>query len=144
MPNSVYYYPPLASLPALTKLSSKTLLQDKVPPKDEIPDSLWLSGSTYSALQSASPIAHVKKVKANVLLFMGEIDNRVSPTQGRGYYHALRACGAVGLGQVIDESKPQQLVEMLTFPGEGHPLEGTEAYRVEWECAFDWLNRTTE
>ncbi|KAJ8501525.1 hypothetical protein ONZ45_g12111 [Pleurotus djamor] len=70
----------------------------------------------YERLFKASPIAHVDKVDAKVLLLVGGSDMRVSPTQGIQYYHALKGRG--------------KEVEMLWFDGEGHPLDGVEATRV--------------
>ena len=79
----------------------------------------------YKKLYPTSPIAYVDKVKAPVLLLIGKDDRRVAPAQGKSYYHALK-----GRGNPVD---------MLEFPGEGHPLEGVEAARISWEAAADWF-----
>ena len=47
-----------------------------------------------AAMQACSPIAHVQKVKAAVLLTIGGKDRRVPPSQGTMYYHALKAQGS--------------------------------------------------
>ncbi|KAH7927715.1 alpha beta-hydrolase [Leucogyrophana mollusca] len=93
------------------------------------PDTL-LTPETYKKLFNASPIAHVDKVRTPVLLAIGEDDLRVAPTQGRGYYHALKGRG--------------KQVEMLTFPKETHPIDGVEASRVWWEATRDWLRVVAE
>ena len=84
---------------------------------------------TFAALYAASPIAHVDRVKAPVLLLLGEDDLRVPPSQGRGYYHVLK-----GKGRVVD---------MLVFPKETHPIDGVEAARVSFEAGRDWFRAFT-
>ncbi|KAJ8519578.1 hypothetical protein ONZ45_g3475 [Pleurotus djamor] len=79
----------------------------------------------YERLFKASPIAHVDKVEAKVLLLVGGSDMRVSPTQGIQYYHALKGRG--------------KEVEMLWFDGEGHLLDGVEATRVGYEAVLEWF-----
>ena len=44
-------------------------------------------------LQGMSPISHVHKVEAPVLLNIGALDRRCPPTQGLLFYHALKAQG---------------------------------------------------
>ena len=85
---------------------------------------------SFAALYAASPIAHVDRVKAPVLVLLGEDDLRVPPTQGRGYYHVLKGKGRV--------------VEMLVFPKETHPIDGVEAARVAFETGRDWFRAFTE
>jgi acylaminoacyl-peptidase len=85
-----------------------------------------MTGETFTKLEAMSPIFHVDKVKAPVLLLIGLNDRRVAPTHGIEYYHALKARG--------------QEVEMLTFEGESHPLDGVECARVGWEAGRDWFN----
>lgn len=85
-----------------------------------------MTPSLYAALFAASPISHVDKVCANVLLLLGEADLRVSPTNSLTYYHALKGRGKV--------------VEMLAFPKESHPLDGVEASKISWEATRDWFD----
>ena len=85
-----------------------------------------MTPSLYAALFAASPISHVDKVRAKVLLLLGEADLRVSPTNSLTYYHALK-----GRGKVI---------EMLAFPKESHPLDGVEASKICWEAIRDWFD----
>ncbi|KAF8995396.1 Alpha/Beta hydrolase protein [Cyathus striatus] len=90
-----------------------------------------LSAAMYEQLNAMSPIAHVEKVKAPVLLLIGAADRRVSPNQGIGYYHALRG--------LRGEGKGDGKVEMMIFEGESHPLDGVEAAKVGWEAGRDWF-----
>ncbi|KAF9228216.1 alpha/beta-hydrolase [Gyrodon lividus] len=84
-----------------------------------------ITPDSFAKLYTASPIAHIDKVKTPVLLLIGEDDLRVPPTQGKVYYHALKGRGRV--------------VEMLTFPKETHPIDGVEAARVSFEAGRDWF-----
>ena len=89
-----------------------------------------MTPATFQQLFEASPIAHVDRVRAPVLLLIGEDDPRVVPTQGARFYHALKGRG--------------RRVEMLTFPKETHPLEGVEAARVAGEAGRDWFKAFAE
>lgn len=92
-----------------------------------------LTPEIFTKLQDASPIRYAKEVKTPVLLLIGAADLRVSPTQGIGYYHALKGYEEKPLGDA--KSK----VEMLVFEGENHALDGVEAARVVWEAGRDWF-----
>jgi len=81
----------------------------------------------YAQLYPTSPIAHVRNVQVPVLLLLGLEDRRVVNVQGKTFFHALR-----GLGKKV---------ELLTFEGEGHPLDGIEAARVGWEATMDWFDK---
>lgn len=91
--------------------------------------SAGVTPEAYKKLYDVSPIAHVSKVRTPVLLILGESDRRVPPTQGKNYFHALKARGG--------------WVEMLTFAGEEHALEGVEASRVTFEAIRDWFRMHT-
>jgi dipeptidyl aminopeptidase/acylaminoacyl peptidase len=93
------------------------------------PESL-MTPAVFQKLFEASPIAHVDRVRAPVLLLLGEDDLRVMPTQGMQFYHALKG-----------RERP---VEMLTFPKETHLLEGVEAAKVSWEAGRDWFKAFAE
>lgn len=84
-----------------------------------------MTPSYYAKLFAASPISHVDNVRARVLLFLGEIDLRVSPTNSITYYHALKSRG--------------KAVEMFVFPKDSHPLENVETSRICWEAGRDWF-----
>jgi dipeptidyl aminopeptidase/acylaminoacyl peptidase len=81
----------------------------------------------YKQLYDASPIAHIANVRAPVLLLMGDVDQRVPPSQGRDYYHTLKALG--------------KEVEMLWFPENNHALDKVEAERVSWEAQWEWFEK---
>ncbi|KAI0791089.1 alpha beta-hydrolase [Abortiporus biennis] len=90
-----------------------------------------LTPEIFKTLYQMSPIAYVDNVQIPVLLLLGEIDERVSPTQAKGYYHALKARG--------------QDVEMLCFSEDGHPLESVEAQLISFQSSRDlfskWVKR---
>jgi len=81
----------------------------------------------YARLYATSPIAHVREVRAPVLLLLGVEDRRVVNVQGRTFFHALK-----GLGKKV---------ELLMFEGEGHALDGVEAARVGWEVTVDYFDK---
>lgn len=89
-----------------------------------------MTPETYATLFAASPIAHVGKVQAKVLLHLGEVDMRVAPTHAIMYYHALKGRG--------------KTVEMLAFPKDSHSLGGVETSRICWESARDWFDLARE
>ncbi|GAA6057111.1 hypothetical protein JCM3770_002085 [Rhodotorula araucariae] len=92
--------------------------------------------STFKRFHEISPLRHAGAVKAPTLLLIGLDDRRVPPNQGRAWFHALqrRAAG---------EDKVD--VEMLAFPGNGHPIDSTvEAEWVAWEQGLRWLAKYTD
>ncbi|EEB91538.1 hypothetical protein MPER_10083 [Moniliophthora perniciosa FA553] len=91
----------------------------------------------YDVLFKASPIAHVEKVKAAVLLCIGGSDKRVAPTQGVDYYHALKAARAKGKSGL--KSNDDDGVEMLWFQEDGHPLDSVEATRISFIRTAEWF-----
>ncbi|KAH7103678.1 alpha/beta-hydrolase [Auriculariales sp. MPI-PUGE-AT-0066] len=86
-----------------------------------------LSSDEYARLQALSPIAHVDKVKAAVLLMVGDADSRVPMSQSKTLYRALKA----------RMNGPR--VEMLVFPGANHAMGGVECERVAWEKTIAWF-----
>lgn len=90
-----------------------------------------------------------------MLIIIGEDDLRVVPGQGIGFYHAIkgRVRAETGAGTATgDENedrtesgtgtrkeKPKGVVEMLSFPGESHAIDGVEAARVSFEATRDWF-----
>jgi acylaminoacyl-peptidase len=93
-------------------------------------------GRLYAASPSTALVDYLEKRRQKtedskrippVLLGIGASDQRVSPTQGIGFYHLLKDAG--------------ETVEMLIFDGEGHPLDGVEAAKLMWEAGRDWLKR---
>lgn len=98
---------------------------------DDLQTASAVSPDTYGKLQALSPIAHVEKVTANVLMLVGASDKRVTPTQGMNYYHALKRVG-------------KSETDMLVFPGQGHGLEGVEETRVRYEATRDWFVKSKQ
>ncbi|KAG8829257.1 hypothetical protein FRC17_006885 [Serendipita sp. 399] len=88
-----------------------------------------LSPESYSNLYALSPIQYVDKVQTPVLLNIGDVDQRVPPSQGKEYYHLLKARG---MGDKV---------EMLWFPENSHALDKVEAERVSWEAAYAWFQK---
>lgn len=63
------------------------------------------SAEQLALMQAASPVAHIDKVKAPVLLMLGAKDRRVPPSnglqvrrRGAGFYLAPRACALTTAG----------------------------------------------
>ncbi|KAL1715585.1 hypothetical protein EV715DRAFT_207107 [Schizophyllum commune] len=98
-----------------------------------------MTPETYARLHAASPISHVGKVRTPVLLALGDSDLRVSPTNGLGYYHSLRA-HAYKEGGLEDAEKGSR-VKLLMFPGMNHSLDGLEESRAEIQATLEWLGQ---
>ncbi|KAG1873112.1 hypothetical protein F4604DRAFT_1582688, partial [Suillus subluteus] len=90
---------------------------------------------TYNTLFTASQIAHVDNITAPVPILIGEDDLRVAPGQGFGFSHAIKGRGG---GGGPGKEKKEGIVEMLSFPGESHAIDGVEAARVSFEVMRDW------
>jgi acylaminoacyl-peptidase len=152
------YTPPTSnsnsnSLPSLTSNSkslaspSSTALNSM--PLTPTPPPPLMTPKTYNTLFTASPIAHVDNIIAPVLIIIGEDDLRVVPGQGIGFYHAIKGRVRTETGTRIgDENengngtrkeKSKGIVEMLSFPGESHAIDGVEAARVSFEATRDWF-----
>ncbi|GAA5972853.1 hypothetical protein JCM11641_003973 [Rhodosporidiobolus odoratus] len=91
----------------------------------------YLTPSTYEKMHSISPLRYATSVRTPTLLLIGAEDRRVPPPQGKAWYHALKQAGTE--------------VEMLMFPGNGHPIaETVESEWVAWESGLRWLARFTD
>ncbi|XP_035757366.1 acylamino-acid-releasing enzyme [Egretta garzetta] len=75
---------------------------------DTLPDP-----AQWTEMLCKSPMRYIDRVRAPVLLMLGEDDRRVPPKQGLEYYRALKARGV-----------PTRL---LWYPGNNHALAGIEA-----------------
>lgn len=80
----------------------------------EGPPSL-VSPEDYRRFYEISPMRHAERVTTPTLLLIGMEDRRVPPNQGRAWYHALKKARNVD-------------VEMMTFPGNSHPIAETVEY----------------
>ncbi|KAG2137878.1 Alpha/Beta hydrolase protein [Suillus bovinus] len=100
-----------------------------------------MTPDAYSTLFAASPIAHVDDVTAPVLILIGEDDLRVVPGQGIGFYHAIKGRREFRTGKESETGKKKKkgIVDMLSFPGESHAIDGVEAARVSFEATRDWF-----
>jgi acylaminoacyl-peptidase len=135
------YYPSLHSLPPGTTFSSSELKSLRDVPEfgatsaNAVP-SYGFTLNGFKVLQHASPISHVEKVKAHVLILLGGSDQRAPNTQGLAYYYALKARG------VNREGNPEvPEVDMLVFKDDGHPIDGVESGRVSLEAVVDWFGK---
>ncbi|GJN94423.1 hypothetical protein Rhopal_007503-T1 [Rhodotorula paludigena] len=95
-----------------------------------------VSPADFERLHAISPLRHAGQVKAPTLLLIGLDDRRVPPNQGRAWFHALKR---------RKEGEHKVDVEMLTFPGNGHPIaETVEAEWVAFESGLRWLAKYTD
>ena len=72
------------------------------------------------------------------MLLIGSADGRIAPSQGVDFYHALKTRYA-SVGSHGGHVSSNRKVEMLTFEGESHPLDGVEAAKVSFEVTKKWL-----
>ncbi|NXW69641.1 ACPH enzyme, partial [Hirundo rustica] len=99
----------IASMVTTTDIPDWCLTETGLPyTPDALPDS-----AQWTEMLNKSPIRYVDRVRAPVLLMLGEDDRRVPPKQGLEYYRALKARGV-----------PTRL---LWYPGNNHALAGVEA-----------------
>ncbi|NWR61380.1 ACPH enzyme, partial [Bucorvus abyssinicus] len=99
----------IASMVAATDIPDWCLTETGLPyAPDNLPDP-----AHWTEMLLKSPMRYVDRVRAPVLLMLGEDDRRVPPKQGLEYYRALKAHGV-----------PTRL---LWYPGNNHALAGVEA-----------------
>ncbi|KAM6413698.1 LOW QUALITY PROTEIN: acylamino-acid-releasing enzyme [Rhynochetos jubatus] len=99
----------IASMVAATDIPDWCLTETGLPyAPDALPDP-----AQWTEMLHKSPMRYVDRVRAPVLLMLGEDDRRVPPKQGLEYYRALKARGV-----------PTRL---LWYPGNNHALAGVEA-----------------
>ncbi|KDN38567.1 alpha/beta-hydrolase [Tilletiaria anomala UBC 951] len=91
---------------------------------------LYLSVPNFRAMRDASPIQHIKRVEARVLLLAGLSDRRVPPQQSMLYYHALKALG--------------KDVDMYTFASADHALDTLESQLWGFERTFVHFDKTAK
>lgn len=98
----------LASMASTSDIPDWVYFESGIPyDQCNIPDA-----DSLKSMVEKSPIIHVDKVKAPVLLLIGDKDARVPPTQGKLYHKLLRAHGKVS--------------KLLLYPDDCHPLGGVE------------------
>uniref|UniRef100_A0A663EUI9 Acylamino-acid-releasing enzyme n=2 Tax=Aquila chrysaetos chrysaetos TaxID=223781 RepID=A0A663EUI9_AQUCH len=99
----------IASMVATTDIPDWCLTETGLPyTPGALPDP-----AQWTEMLRKSPMCYVDRVRAPVLLLLGEDDRRVPPKQGLEYYRALKARGV-----------PTRL---LWYPGNNHALAGVEA-----------------
>ncbi|KAK0547949.1 hypothetical protein OC846_004671 [Tilletia horrida] len=89
-----------------------------------------LKAGVFNKLESNSPIAHIDKIEAPVLLLIGLADQRVPYwNQGKVLYHAMKA--------------RNKTVRMLTFKDADHALDTLEAEAVSVLSTVRWFRQAT-
>jgi acylaminoacyl-peptidase len=83
------------------------------------------TGPELGKMLASSPVAHIDRVKTPCLVCLGGKDLRVPASQGREYYHLLRARGI-----------PTRL---LNFPEDSHPIDKPASEANHWVCIAQWL-----
>ncbi|GAA5912993.1 hypothetical protein JCM5296_000790 [Sporobolomyces johnsonii] len=88
-------------------------------------------------LFALSPLTNAADVRTPTLLLVGEADRRVPKYNAIAWLHQLQ--------MNRDKAGNKVEVEMLSFPGEGHPItNGVEEEWVAFEGGLRWLARFTE
>ncbi|KNC99354.1 hypothetical protein, variant [Spizellomyces punctatus DAOM BR117] len=80
----------------------------------------------YSKIWPKSPISVAQHVKTPSLLMLGENDRRVPPYEGMNWYYYLKGRGGVD-------------IRVMTYPDNGHALDGVEAERFGFEAIAEFL-----
>ncbi|GAA5926304.1 hypothetical protein JCM1841_005529 [Sporobolomyces salmonicolor] len=88
-------------------------------------------------LHAISPLTNAANVQTPTLLLVGEADRRVPKYNAIAWFHQLQ--------MNRDKEGNKVEVEMLSFPGEGHPItNGVEEEWVAFEGGLRWLARFTD
>lgn len=102
-------------------------------------------------MHAASPIAHVDRVKAPVLLAIGAKDRRCPPSGGMEYYHVLRSRGVTtryGCCVNTNRTAPRLMVcvcaRMIIFPDCTHSLGTPNASGTSYVNFALWLSEHTD
>lgn len=75
----------------------------------------------------ASPIKHAMSVETPTLIALGLEDQRVPPSQGREYYHVLRANGVT--------------TKLLMYEKDDHAIDKVGSEADLWVNAKQWFDR---
>lgn len=94
------------------------------------PSPAFVSQQLFDKLHAASPITYANKIKAPVLLLIGEDDQRVPPSQGKALYSYLKGA--------------EREVDILMFPKNSHPLDKVEAACVGWKEGLEWFKKVAK
>ncbi|XP_039266907.2 acylamino-acid-releasing enzyme-like [Styela clava] len=85
------------------------------------------STDSYSAMLGMSPIFHIEKAKAPVLLMLGDCDLRVPPSQGKGWAQKYRALG--------------KECKVLLYKDNNHPLSKVDAEADGFVNTILWFQK---
>jgi acetyl esterase/lipase len=94
----------------------------------------YVTPDAFEALHAVSPMPHLDDHDGAggpgsrfppTVIFVGGSDMRVSSTQGKAWYHALRTRGFK--------------TAIYEFPGESHALDSVAATLRVWEATLDWF-----
>lgn len=80
-------------------------------------------------LRDRSPLTHVERLRAPLLLIHGENDSRVPFAESR---QMAEACGTAGRD-----------CELVAFPGMGHHIKGLANQTRQYQATFDLIRRAT-
>lgn len=82
---------------------------------------------TWDAYAVGTPVRQASKASTPTLILHGDSDDRVHPTQGQEFYHALKRCGVP--------------VRFVRYPREGHRIM-ERAHQLDlMERILDWLEQ---
>jgi acetyl esterase/lipase len=87
-----------------------------------------LTPEAFQTIYATSPIRHLRDSYEKfppTLFLLGGKDMRVSNTQGKALYHALRTRGVK--------------TEVYEFPEDGHALDSVTASLRSWEATIEWF-----
>ena len=72
-----------------------------------------------------SPVLHISNIKAPILIFVGEKDARVPPSQGKAFYRLLKG--------------NQKEVKLISYPIGSHPLKNAKVNGDYFMNTFKWF-----
>ena len=84
------------------------------------------TGAELVTMWSASPIAHIEKIKAPTLIALGLSDRRVPPSQGLEFFHVLRSRGVT--------------TKLLTYQNSDHALDKPAVEADHWINVKLWFD----
>ncbi|NXX81191.1 ACPH enzyme, partial [Urocolius indicus] len=137
----------IASMVTATDIPDWCLTETGLPyAPDGLPDP-----AQWAEMLHKSPMRYIDRVRAPVLLMLGEDDRRVPPKQGLEYYRALKARGVPtrcvgcwvprwGVGGCCGRAaNPTVSSRLLWYPGNNHALAGVEAEADGFMNIVLWL-----
>ena len=79
----------------------------------------------FSTMLAKSPIRYVKNINAPILIFVGEKDARVPPSQGKSFYKILKGNG--------------KTVKLISYPDGSHPLQNVNVQGDYFMNTLKWF-----